>query len=51
MGGRFARFLIKCSLVLLEDLSVLWVVVCRHQVTLLHVSTYIVAFVEVCWLR
>ena len=51
VGSRFARLLVKCSLILLEDLSVLWVMIGGHQVTLLHVSTHVVCFVEVRWLR
>ena len=51
MGARLARLPVKCSLILLEDLSVLWVVIGCHQVTLLHVSTHIVSFVEVRLLR
>ena len=51
VGSRLARLLVKCSLILLEDLSVLWVVIGRHQVTLLHVATHAVCFVEVRWLR
>ena len=50
VGGRFTRLLVKCSLILFEYFGMLWVVVGRHQVTLLHVSTHVVAFVEVRWL-